>query len=89
VPPRVSPPDPGADRGHLSVHLLHHCVNVIKTTTTMPTGTTSPLGTIRPHAHSRVAARGAIVGAISDMTPDGGQQAQLVSSPEPVDPPNT
>jgi len=57
--------------------------------TLVPPGTAPPLDTMRPRAHSRVAARGAIVGVISDMTPDGGQQAQRVSSPEPVDPPST
>ena len=35
------------------------------------------------------AARGTIVGTISDMSPDGGQQAQHPSSPETVLPPNT
>jgi len=31
----------------------------------------------RPRTHSRAAARGAIVDAISDMTPDGGQQHRV------------
>ena len=43
----------------------------------------------RPCYRARTAAaRGAITGAISDMHPDGGQQAQRVSSPEPP-PPST
>jgi len=54
----------------------------------------TPLDTMRPRAHT-AAVRGAIAGAISDMTPDGGQQAQRASSPpvacapNTLDPPNT
>ena len=64
-----------------SIELL--CLPACHHQTLVPSGTVHPLDTMRPRAHSRVAARGVIVGAISDMTPDGGQQAQRASSPEP------
>jgi len=68
----------------LHAHPVHHVAFDATLRTLL--SPTSPLETMRLRA---AAARGAIIGAISDMHPDGGQQAQRVSSHEPVDPPST